>query len=77
MSAFLSRRSFSLGLAAMAAAPHMAQAHNYDPSDVPPPTLETLKWAQKTRASLQARMVAHGQFNANYPQKKPPEIEFD
>ncbi|MFT8431176.1 MAG: hypothetical protein ABF644_02840 [Acetobacter orientalis] len=40
MSAFLSRRSFSLGLAAMAAAPHMAQAHNYDPSDVPPPRLK-------------------------------------
>ncbi|MFT9384425.1 MAG: lipoprotein pyruvate-formate lyase [Acetobacter orientalis] len=77
MSAFLSRRSFSLGLAAMAAAPHMAQAHNYDPSDVPPPTLETLKWAQKTRASLQALMVAHGQYSAHYDHKKRPYIVFD
>lgn len=77
MSAFLNRRCFSLGLAAALSAPRMARAHNFEPADVPAPTLETLKWAPKTRAMLQALMAAHGQYSEHYDTAKRPYIVFD
>lgn len=78
MPLFLTRRSFSLGLAALVTTPAArAYAHNYDPSDLPPPTLETLKWAPKTRAAIQALLTAHGQYSRSYSPTQRPYVVFD
>lgn len=80
----LSRRSFGLslfglGLTGLPALPRAAQAASSPSmaspvmtSDVPPPTLEILKWAPATRRALQTLMDAHGHYAEGYdPTQRP------
>ncbi|MFT8308986.1 lipoprotein pyruvate-formate lyase [Acetobacter malorum] len=74
----LSRRSFGLGLTGLLAAPRIAQASTpIMTSDVPPPTLEVLKWAPATRAALQSVMDAHGHYSEGYDANQRPYAVFD
>ncbi|MCP1229747.1 lipoprotein pyruvate-formate lyase [Acetobacter indonesiensis] len=77
MPLFLPRRSFCFGLAGSLALPSLANAHSFDPSDVPPPALETLKWAPKTRAAIQAVINEHGHYSENYDVNRRPYAVFD
>lgn len=75
---FLSRRSFGLGLTGLLALPRNALAASpMMTSDVPPPTLEVLKWAPATRAALQSVMDAHGQYAEGYDANQRPYAVFD